>query len=439
MGQCLGPCSGLQPKEDYRRVIKDVLLFMQGRDRELLARLRQEMGEAADALDFERAAKLRDQIAAIERVVERQRIVSPGGEDQDVIGLDRRGDRAAIKVFFVRGGKLLGDEGFTVSCEREEADGVVLSAFLKQFYSSNSFIPCEILLGEEVPEGELIEEWLSQRRGRRVRLLKPVRGFKRRLAEMARENAAQAAERPGEEQAEGELLFQLKRALALEAIPLRIEAFDISSIQGQRAAGASVLFVKGEPAKEGYRRYIIKGVQEPDDYAMLEEVLTRRLTRLINEGAELPHLILIDGGRGQLGVALSVLERLGVADVEAAAIAKGREAEARQEHDVIYRPGKRGPIVLPPDSPAKHLLQRIRDEVHRFAITFHRSMRRREGLRSSLTEVPGLGPKRRRELLRRFGSLSAVLEADVQELASVPGMTEKVALALKRYFGEGEG
>ncbi|MFQ5894305.1 MAG: excinuclease ABC subunit UvrC [Nitrospinota bacterium] len=434
MGQCQGPCDGHQSPEDYGRAVGDALDFLRGRDRELSARLKAQMAEASDALAFERAAKLRDQIRAIERVTERQEMVSLGGEDQDVVGLSRVGHVAFARVFFVRGGKLLGDKGFRLNYRAEEPSAELLGAFVKQFYAAHDYVPPEVLLPGPIPDREVVEAWLGERRGKRVRLLVPERGHRRRLVGMANQNAGLALQRREEQlRAEDATLADLQRWLELEVPPERVEAFDISCLMGTQAVGASVLFVGGRPAKEGYRRYKVRGPAGPDDCAMLAEVLSRRYTRLINEGGELPDLILIDGGKGQLSAALAVLEELGVGDIACAALAKGRSAENPEDQDVVFLPGRSEPVRLP-EGPAKHLLQRVRDEVHRFALTFHRSFRSRTALRSRLEEVPGLGPRRRRALLRHFGSLRRVVEAPLEQLLEVQGMTERVARALKEHF-----
>jgi len=319
MGQCLGPCDDLQSREDYNAGVRDALDFLKGKNRELIGRLRRQMENHAEALRFETAAKIRDQIHGIEHVTEHQTILSVQGGDQDVLGLHREGSRAFFRLFFVRGGRLLGDQGFTVSSGEEVPDEEVISAFVKQYYAGQTFFPEEVLLPVSPPDREVIARWLSERRGRRAVVAVPRRGAKRRLVEMACENAGHAFERErAQVRKDQETLEAIRRALGMEDLPVRIEAFDISNLHGSHIVGASVAFRDGRSLKDGYRRYKIRTVAgAADDFSSMREIVTRRMERAVNEGGEMPDLVLIDGGKGQLSAAAAALEEVGVADAQA--------------------------------------------------------------------------------------------------------------------------
>ncbi|MBT3822728.1 MAG: excinuclease ABC subunit UvrC [Nitrospinaceae bacterium] len=437
MGQCLGPCDGLQTKEGYDAKIADALDFLKGKNTELEAKLKREMADHAEAMRYEKAAKVRDQIRAIDVVFEKQEMVTPLGGDQDILGLHRKDDRAYFRLFFVRGGRLLGDQVFTLSFKSELDDSEAVSAFIKQYYMGQSYFPAEVLLSATPPDAEVIARWLTERRGRKVDVLIPRRGSKRRLVDMACENAIQALvqgeERLSKDQA---TLEAVRLALGLDDLPHRIEAFDISNLHGHQIVGASVTFQAGRSLKDGYRRYRVRSVVgEADDFAAMREIVSRRCERIVNEGGEMPDLILIDGGKGQLSSAAAALEAVGIADVGLCSISKGRTADNPDDQDVFFLPGVSEPIRMKEGSPEKLLLQRIRDEVHRFAVTYHRSRRAKEDLRSGLDDVPGLGPKRRRNLLRVFGSLRGVLEASDEQLLEVEGVTPRLLSAIREHLG----
>lgn len=440
MGQCLGPCDGHQSREAYRGGVNDALDFLKGKNRELVRRLRRQMEAHSQELQYEAAARVRDQVRGIEHVSERQTMLSVKGSDQDVLGCHRAGEKATFRLFFIRGGRLLGDQGFRAAAREGVPDGEVVSAFLKQYYSTKTFFPDEVLLPCPVEDAALIAQWLSEKRGRKVSVLHPRRGDKRRLVGMASENASHVQEQESAlVRAEQRTLEEIRRALGLEALPVRIEAFDVSNLGGSHIVGASVMFQEGRPLKDGYRRYKVRGLEKsPDDYAAMREIVFRRLERLVNEGGEMPDLLLIDGGKGHLSSAVSALEEIGAADVAVCAISKGRSAENPEAQDVVFLPGRADPVRLGEGSAPKRMLQKIRDEVHRFVLTFHRTRRRRAGLRSGLDDVPGLGPKRRRALLRTFGSLRGVLEASDASLLEVEGVTPKIVRALREKLG-GEG
>jgi excinuclease ABC subunit C len=404
-----------------------------------MERLEKEMQQAAADLDFERAAELRNRLQAVQRAATKHKVVSTSGDDRDVVALAKAGHDALIQVFIVRDGLLVGREEYFFPAAGDVAGGELMGAFVKQYYERAAFIAPEILLSEELEEKADIEIWLGHRAGRRVRLHRPQRGDKRRLVAMAQENAELALQerQAGRQQAE-ELrqvaLRDLAESLKLPSVPNRIECYDISHLHGASAVASMVVFRAGEPAKEDYRRFRVH-VPGPDDYAAMREVIRRRFRRLMatdeRDGSfsAWPDLVLVDGGKGQLQAALDALPDL-TQPVELAALAK--------EHEHLFRPGESEPIVLPRDAAALHLLQRIRDEAHRFAVSYHRRLRDEEGRRSLLDEIPGIGPRRRKNLLKHFGSIAGIRAASLEELARVPGMTKRAALAVHAHLGSQE-
>ncbi len=441
IGLCLGPCIGAAGREEYRAMIDRLCRFLEGKADEILADLEAKMQAAAERWQFEQAAAYRDQLAAIRRVIERQKIVSTSMADQDVIAFARADGDACVQVFFIRGGRLIGREYFVLDGTAEEADPEVIASFVKQFYDEAAYVPPEILLPHEIDEALIIQEWLRSRRGDKVVLQVPRRGHKRELVEMAAENAAETlnhlrARWLSDEGKQAQALADLQESLGLESPPNRIEGYDISTIQGAATTGSMVVFVKGVPHKDDYRRFKIRTVEGPDDYAGMREMLRRRFRRVTEPKADqvpgskkpswelLPDLLVVDGGRGQLNVALEVLAEYGLRDqVPALGLAKQEEE--------IYLPDRAEPLRLPRTSEGFYLLQRIRDEAHRFAVAYHRQVRGKQTILSQLDEVPGIGPRRRSALLKRFGSLEAIRAATVEELAAVPGMTRKAAEQLK--------
>ncbi|MGA9347957.1 MAG: excinuclease ABC subunit UvrC [Anaerolineae bacterium] len=445
IGRCAGPCIGAVSKEEYRALIKRICLFLEGKAEEIVADLQAQMASAAEALDFEGAAALRDQIRAIEWVTKQQKIALAVGKDEDVIALARENNDTCVQVFFIRQGKLIGREYFILDGTAEEDEAEIVASFIKQFYDEAAYVPMKIILPTNVEEALVIEAWLRSKRGSKVRLHVPKRGRAKELVQMAAENAAETlaslrAQWLADEGRSVEALAQLKEHLGLEEAPTRIECYDISNIQGTAATGSMVVFVKGVPRKGDYRRFRIRTVESADDYAMIQEVLRRRFKRAIEGRAEgsskfkaqssklkeadvwtiLPDLIIIDGGKGQLNAALEVLEEHGLkGEVPAIGLAKKQEE--------IFLPGRPEPLVLPRDSQGLYLLQRIRDEAHRFAVGYHRKLRTKKSLASILEEIPGIGPKRRQALLKHFGSIEAIRQASVEELAAVKGMTRKAA------------
>lgn len=438
MHRCLGPCTLPVDPEEYRRHLKNAFLLLEGKNTELVTQLTARMHAAAEELRFEEAAKLRDQLRAITQTGEKQQVATPLGYDQDIFGLYREGGAIEMQVLFVRAGKLVGGQSYGFE-DHEFPDEEVVSELLTQFYQGERFIPDELIVPVSLEDASAREELLSERKGKRVSVLYPQRGDKVRLVEMAHENARQSftEKRRGEEQ-KAKTAESLRRALHLRNAPKRIECFDISNIQGNLAVGSMVVFDEGEPDKNRYRRFRIKTVEGADDFAMMYEVLKRRYTRALAEH-DLPDLLMVDGGKGQLGVAVAVLQELGITEVDVIGLAKMRTEsdffaeEVEHSAERVFLPGRKNPVVLLPNSTALFLLQRLRDEAHRFAITYHRQLRAKERVSSPLDTVPGVGPSRRKALLRHFGSLKRVRAATLAELRHVAGITQTTAEAIRRW------
>lgn len=434
--RCNAPCTGWETREGYAATVREVQRFLEGRDDDLAVRLTREMEAAAADLKFERAALLRDQIQSLNVVRERQKIISTEPVDQDVVGVVRQGADACVELFFVRAGRLVGREDFFLDRVAGWSDGEILSAFVRQFYGKAVVPAPEILLSEELPEAELVAEWLAGLAGRRVQLVVPRRGPRREFVAMAEQNAALALQnhllsRSNRQQL---VLEDLQRALDLPGLPNRIEGYDVSSIQGSEQVGAMVVWENGAMKKDDYRRFRIRTVAGADDYASLAEMLRRRFSRSLEQGTALPDLVLIDGGRGQLNVGLSVLQELGLDWIPAAALAKQREE--------VYRGDGLEPLRLDPTSPGLQTLQKIRDEAHRFAVTYHKKLRARRTVQSVLDAIPGVGPAIRTSLLKTLGSARRVRESTVAELAAVPRVTPRLAQRIYDHFhppGTGEG
>ncbi len=437
--RCLAPCQGLVSREVYRAMIHEICLFLEGRQQDLVKDLRTKMQAAAASLEFEQAARLRDRLQAVERVVEKQKIISSALEDQDVVAISQSGDDSCAQVFFIRGGKLLGREHFVLSGTGETERKEVLSAFLKQYYSNTPYVPRELILPEEIDESRIIEQWLHSKRGAAVKIQVPKRGKKREMLELVEKNAVEVLEQLAEkrrhdlEATEG-AVAALQEALALPVPPSRIECYDISNIQGTEAVGSMVVFVGGKPAPAEYRHFRIKTIEGPNDYAMMREVLDRRFKRALAERergegkgkfAALPDLLVVDGGKGQLGVAVEVLQALSLSSIPAIGLAK--------EFETIFRTDGQEPLSLP-DSPARHLLQRLRDEAHRFAVTYHRNLRTKRMVESVLDRIEGIGAKRRVALLKKFGSVAAIKAATVEEIAATPGLNPGLAQRVRDYL-----
>ena len=448
--RCVGPCIGEVDREQYGEIIDQVVLFLEGKTELVVKSIAKRMQEAAESLEFERAAVLRDQLQAIAKVNEGQKVLHPTSENLDVIAMAPSLGEAWVEAFFIRQGKLIGRDHFTMSGTLDDEPGKILAAFVKQFYDANPYVPPTILVQHPLEDTDSIRQWLQQKRGGPVRLHVPQRGEKRKLVQMVAENAAEGVEQLKVRQAEGgdmhAAMAELQEALSLPSLPRRIECYDISNIQGTSPVGSMAVFEDGRPKSSHYRRFKVKTVEGVDDYAMMREVLTRRFRRLAQAGETsgsnggtpeaassgerawqtVPDLVLIDGGKGHLTAALQVFLELGTEHIPLASLAK--------ENEELYVPQVPEPIVLPRNSQGLFLVQRVRDEAHRFAITFHRERRSKRAITSAMDDIQGFGPKRRRMLLRRFGSIKGIREASLDEIAAVPGMTMKLARRLKEYL-----
>ena len=525
--RCAAPCINAISRADYAAIVDQAALFLAGKSEQLVASLQRSMEEAAENLEFERAARLRDQLEAVRRITERQRVTVLDGHDRDIVGLARAGDDACVELIAVRDGRMLGHKQFVLQGTAEQGDGAVLSAFLTQFYLDVGDLPEELLLPAEPDDAAALASLLGEQRGRKMSLQAPRRGEKHALVELAQKNAEESAEQrklrwQGDNQKLAQALGDLQAALGLPRLPMRIECFDISTIQGTSTVGSMVVFEHGKPKTAAYRRFQIKTVVGADDFASMAEMVRRRLRRahagpsgaplatdtgaddaaghaeagdlealveeayadadaaalagrspealvedtvelaaaeLPDESAQLtgdphdgaagqgdaagdgasaepesewtrrPDLMIIDGGKGQLGAVLAVFEELGITDQPVVGLAKQREE--------LFLPGRPDPILLPAGSQALFLVQRVRDEAHRFAITYHRNVRGRRSLESSLDAVPGVGGKRKRDLLRHFGSLAALRRAPLDEIAALPGIGPKTAQVIKEHLGDG--
>jgi excinuclease ABC subunit C len=436
IGRCVAPCSGEVDKDAYRDMVSQVRLFIEGKNRDLVDLLKQRMEEASEHMDYERAAELRDRIARIEGAFEKQKIISPGFENQDVIGIATEGGHCDIQALFIRNGMLLGRKDFYLSDVHGMADEDVLGDFLHQFYAKEMIVPAEVLLPLDVPDREVLETWLTGKREARVEVAVPQRGRKRELVQMASDNAAQSLkEHLLSRKSKERILLRLQEELGLRNLPRRIEAFDISNIQGTESVASMVSFENNLPDKRNYKRFKIRSVEGSDDFASMAEVVRRRYTRVKEEGT-IPDLILIDGGKGQLNSTLDVLMELGITEPDVIGLAKARSGEegSAREFERVFLPGVEEPVILDPTSATTHLVARARDEAHRFAIAYHRKLREKKAVRSELDDIPGIGETRKKALLRHFGSVAKVRQATVDELASMKGMSNKAAVAIVEFY-----
>jgi excinuclease ABC subunit C len=445
IGRCAAPCIGVVNKEEYRAIIQGLCDFLTGGTESVVADLQLQMQAAAEALDYEKAAAIRDQIQAIEHVVEKQKVMSPTMADHDVIAFAREKADTCVQIFFIRAGRLIGREYFLLDGTAEEDDKAIVTSFVKQFYDQVSNVPPEILLPGEVDEVMIIRDWLRSKRGASVMLKVPRRGQKRELVQMAAENAAETlvhlrAQWQADEGKQSEALSDLQQHLTLAEPPNRIECYDVSTLQGTNTVASMVVFVKGVPRKSDYRRFKMRSVKGQDDFASMAETLRRRFKRMRDAGYQIsdgpgkkddydtwslvPDLVIVDGGKGQLSAVLGVLNEFDLLDaVPVAALAK-REEE-------LFVPGRPEPVLLPGNSQGLFLVQRIRDEAHRFAVEYHRKLRSKRGISSQLDQIPGIGPRRRQTLLKTFGSIEAIRAASIEELAALPGMTRGAAEQVK--------
>jgi excinuclease ABC subunit C len=463
INRCQGPCIEAIPKPEYRDTIGQIVDFLDGRQEPIAAQLRNEMTQHSDALRYEQAAVTRDKLRAVERTMEQQKMAAFSRAEHDVIGMAREEDEACIQVMQVRNGKLIGREHFIVEGARDVTDAEVLGSFLQQYYASTDAVPRALLAPLMPAEADDLAAYLADRRGVRVTISVPERGEKRRLVALATENAVEAlarerAEWMADTAKRDEALSELTSALGLPRVPERIECYDMSNIQGTSAVGSMVVFIDGRPEPKEYRRFRIRSGDTPDDFRMMAEVLRRRFGRVAklrsetgalslaavgadespeesgtedgerprDQGWAMPDLVIVDGGKGQLSTAVGVMDELAITDVPLTGLAKRFEE--------LYLPGRSGPVVLPRRSQALYLVQRIRDEAHRFAITYHRDVRGKRALRSELDDIAGIGPGRKKALLKRFGSVRRIREASVDEVAATPGISRDLAERLKGHL-----
>lgn len=439
MRQCSAPCHNMISKDDYLQLVNGALLFLEGKNRDLVNGFKQKMQDAAEQQQYEEAARWRDLLRAVEATLERQKMVRQGG-DADLIGLARVGEHLALTLMFVRGGSISGSATLHGSGELDDAGA--LSAFIQSHYTEQCFIPDELLVPEMPDDGELLQELLSERKGRQVRLLQPKRGSKRELVALAVKNAQAAlADKHSQEKKVNLMLEELQQKLELSTFPRRIECYDISTLQGRNSVGSGVAFLDGLPDKSNYRRYRIKAVSGQDDFAMLQEVFSRRFSQERAEQWGVPDLVVVDGGPGQLSSAVAALHEIGMGGRFAViSLAKsrvkgdGKDSRVERTEERVFLPGRRNPVRLRQDSAPLKLLAAIRDEAHRFAIDYHRLLRGREMLRSTLREIPGIGPRLERLLLTRFGSLEGVRQASLDELTALEGIGQELAGMIRTVF-----
>ena len=437
LGHCMAPCTGAVSREEYAQVINEVTFFLEGKQEKVVRELKARMDKTAESMDYEKAALLRDQIQAIHEVIEGEKIAAVIRGEEDVIAFVQDGDQAYVQVLFVRSNKLTGRESFLLQGTRQEEPKQIMTSFVKQYYSSCPQIPPLLLLQYHLEDKLIIKEWLKSRRGAAIEIQVPRRGLKKQLVDIAAENARQGLEQLkirelATTKSLDDALAEIERELKLKSLPQRMEAYDISNIQGSSAVGSMVVFEKGKPKPAHYRRFKIKTVEGANDYAMLQEVLQRRFKHVIKGGtstqdtwAIMPDLILIDGGKGQLNAALSALQEAGT-QVAIASLAK--------ENEEIFLPERKKPVVLPWSSAGLQLLQRLRDEAHRFAVSYFSNIHRRKTFASALDGVPGIGLRRKSALLRQFGTVQRIREASVEELAATMGMTYEQATRIKEYL-----
>ena len=450
IGRCVGPCIGAADEKEYGEVIDQVSMFLEGDTRQIVQSIKERMKLEAENLHFEKAAALRDQVSAIEKVNEGQKVLTLKADNLDIIGCSQTASEAWAEIFFVRQGKLIGRDNYLMTVGEFDDLSSVQTAFIKQFYKVTPYVPPTILTQSMVgEEKESLENFLKSKRGSRVKIITPIRGERKKLVNMVVENANQGMQqlrvtRFVESGNNDTGMIELQEALSLPEKPSRIECYDISNIQGTNAVGSMVVFQDGKPKPSDYRRFKIKTVNQVDDYSMMREMLSRRFKRLkeVNsidtnpvskattrkdtKWTETPKLVLIDGGKGHLGAALQVFLELGINDVPLASLAK--------ENEELFIPDFQEPIVLPRNSQGLYLVQRARAEAHRFAVTYHRKRRSKNTIRSSLDMVPGVGPKKRRQLLTKYGSVAKIRESSLEDIASTPGLTKKLAEAIKEYI-----
>ncbi len=435
--KCPAPCINAVSKKEYAESINRLILFLEGKQEKVVRQLEDSMQQAVSKLQYEKAAVLRDQIKAVKEIINWQKMATKVKGEQDVIAFAQDRDTAYAQVFFIRSGKIIGREGFAMQGTQSEEPGQVMTDFVKQFYSSAAYIPSLILLQYPIMDKTVIRSWLSRKRSGAVDIQSPVRGNKKELVDTVAVNAERGLQELKIKQISGQnnidtAMEELQKALDMPDLPLRIEGYDISNIQGKDAVGSMVVFEKGRPKTAHYRRFKIKTLEQPNDFAMMQEVIGRRFGRYKNSAREsgetwriLPDLMLIDGGKGQLSSVMEALEDSGIESLTVIGLAK--------ENEEIYTPGATSPIILPKSSPALQLLQRVRDEAHRFAVGYHHNLHKKKTFVSVLDGVPGIGPARKKALIKKFGSVSEIKKASVEELCAVNGITPTLAQIIKDY------
>jgi excinuclease ABC subunit C len=421
---CNAPCDKKITEEEYKKLVENVSLFFEGKYDEIMEALKSEMNEAAQKHEYEKAAILRDQLNSVEDVLEKQKMEFTRSLDQDVVASASDNELACAVVFSVREGKIIGKDDFLMSGAENTSEEKIISAFLKQYYTGPRHIPAKIIIPKDVEDKKLIEEWLTEKREDNVSIEVPTEGVEYRLTRMVSKNAEIILNH--QKEVKGALL-DLKKYLGIPRIPKRIEAFDISNISGKMAVGSMVVFENGAPNKKFYRKYKIK-TPGPDDYAMMREMLERRYTHLVDDKGPVPDLVLVDGGKGQLNIATDVFKTLEINNIPVIGLAK--------EFEHVFIPQTPSPLILPRDSEALLLLQRIRDEAHRFAVNYHKNVRSKEFEKSVLDEIPGVGNKRKINLLKHFGDVSNLEKASVTDISMVQGISKKLAIKIHQHFNE---
>lgn len=430
IGQCSGPCSELISLEEYVKNVDEAVMFLKGKDEDLIGELTDKMNTYSKEMRYEEAAVTRDRIDAIKKIVEVQKVITSDTKDRDIIGIYREGLSLGISILFTRGGRLVGSF-YQLFRNVLDEDPEALQSFLEQFYRGDRYIPDEILLPKDVPDIEVLEGWLNLERKTTIKI--PKRGILKGLVKMAEKNAETSfAEWKRTKESKEEAIGALTRRLGLSAPPKRMECFDISNIHGSLSVGSMAVFIDGDPEKGEYRHFKIRGSSGADDYAMMDEVIRRRMKNLVDDN--LPDLIVIDGGKGHLNMAASVLKDLGIKDIPVVSIAKERIDKTKP--DKLYLPGRKNPITVRGSSSAFFLLMQLRDEAHRFAVEYHRKLRRKRSISSALDEIPGVGENRKKSLLKHFQRVGDIKGASIEELQSVPGISPKLAKAIKEYFSE---
>ncbi len=438
--QCYAPCQGYISQEEYRKSVSEVLQFLNGKYDLILKELENKMQEASEALEFERAIEYRELLFSVQKIAQKQKITDTTGEDRDVLAVAVEEEDAVVQVFFIRSGRLIGRDHFYLKISRGEQEKEILSSFIKQFYAGTPYIPAEIMLPEEVEDREVLEEWLTTKRGHKVHIRVPQKGAKEKLVELAAKNASMVLNTDKErlKREEGRTIGavkELEKLLGLKGI-VRMEAYDISNTNGFASVGSMIVYERGKPKRNDYRKFKIKGVQGADDYASMEEVLTRRFSHGLKEqeeGKELgrftafPDLILMDGGKGQVNIALQVLEKLGL-EIPVCGMVKD---DSHRTRGLYYQNVE---IPIDKHSEGFRLITRIQDEAHRFAITFHRQLRSKSQVHSILDDIPGIGPARRKDLMKHFSDIEAIKNATMEELSKLPSMNEKSAQNVYNFF-----